>query len=129
MPALRSLKTQTSYTSVRSTPPTPNIATTRDASPASTPPSSLLSSSILSSSLIAAARKSTPLSGGFAPYEADEDEIIAPHERVAGVSTPEPIKVTKVKKKKVKVCVALVVNGSAIPDGLISPRAPSQSLA
>lgn len=34
-------------------------------------------------------------------YEVDGEEVIPPREPEAGVSTPEPIKVTKVKKKKV----------------------------
>ena len=59
-------------------------------------------SSILNSALLAGAKRAgTPLSGGFAPYEVDEDEVIPAPVREAGVSAPEPIKVTKVKKKKV----------------------------
>lgn len=57
---------------------------------------------MLGSSLLAAARKATPLSGSFSSHEVDRGEIIPPHERAVGVSTPEPIKVTKVKKKKVR---------------------------
>lgn len=108
---------QASYKPIPSNPPTPILverssagAQARGATPVSTPGSSLRNSSILASSsashlisniATAASKKITPLSGGFLPYDAGEDEIITPTERELGISAPEPIKVVKVKKKKV----------------------------
>ncbi|KAF8323788.1 Adaptor protein complex AP-3 delta subunit [Clavulina sp. PMI_390] len=101
-----------SFTSVRSSPSTPIAASTphdSSASPASTPSGSLLSSSFLNSSsaqaVLATARKASGL-GLSASFSAaalgggEESGVIPENERPVGVSTPEPIKVTKVKKKK-----------------------------
>lgn len=67
-------------------PPGAHLAAT------STPSASFKAPSPLSLSRPASSR---PLSGGFAPYEVEDDD------RAGGVSTPEPIRVTKVKKKRV----------------------------
>lgn len=57
---------------------------------------SLRSPSVTSLARSASSTKiSTPLSGGFAPYEIEDEDT-----KDGRMSTPEPIRVIKVKKKK-----------------------------